>query len=144
MSGRLSSAHPSNGLGIGSEDVGSRGNGAIEDGFARAAESDFKLVGVANRVFLQSDLGRVPRASGAMTALGACLMATTPVGPGVDVLEVIVVTDTDDRGDQSTDLWDSQWDTLWLFAGLLIGAPFAASLARTTTRMACISRASVT
>ena len=95
-------------------------------------------------LILQSDLGRVPRASGAMTALGACLMATTPVGPGVDVLEVIVVTDTDDRGDQSTDLWDSQWDTLWLFAGLLIGAPFAASLARTTTRIACISRASVT
>ena len=60
-----------------------------------------------------------------MTALGACLVATTPIGPGADVLEVIVVADAEEGGDQSTDLWDSQWDTLWLFAGLLIGAPFA-------------------
>ena len=79
-----------------------------------------------------------------MTALGACLVATTPIGPGEDVLKVIAAADAEDGGDQSTDLGDGQWDTLWLFAGLLVGAPFAASLARTTTRMACISRASVT
>ena len=45
-----------------------------------------------------------------MTALGACLVATTPVGPGVDVLEVIAVADAEDGGDQSADLGDSQWD----------------------------------
>ena len=45
-----------------------------------------------------------------MAALGACLMATTPVGPGVDVLEVIVVADAEDGGDQSADIRDSQWD----------------------------------
>ena len=45
-----------------------------------------------------------------MTALGTCLMATTPIGPGVDVLEVIAVADAEDSGDESADLGDGQRD----------------------------------
>lgn len=61
-----------------------------------------------------------------MAALGASLMSTAPVGPGVDVAEISVVVDAEEGGDESSDLRDGQGDAIRLFAGLLIGAPFAA------------------
>lgn len=61
-----------------------------------------------------------------MAALSAGLMSAAPVGPCVDVEQLSVIVDAEEGGDESTDLRDGQGDAVWLFAGLLIGAPFAA------------------
>lgn len=61
-----------------------------------------------------------------MAALSAGLMSAAPVGPGVDVTEISVIADVEEGGDESADFGDGQGDAVWLFAGLLIGAPFAA------------------
>lgn len=61
-----------------------------------------------------------------MAALSAGLMLTAPVGPGVNVGEISVIADVEESGDESADLRDGQGDAVWLFAGLLVGAPFAA------------------